>query len=129
MRPEELKQNVTVYGPFFPEPVQIIIAVPMGSSVKLIGKGVRSSTARFRVQLVESRLQFSECLIGHGTKRAQGVVVGYSLLWAYVAEHIQLLLVFSTHAFFLSGCAVETREFRGTPSPSKRVFPQPARTH
>ncbi|MGA2237261.1 MAG: hypothetical protein ABSG23_17510, partial [Terriglobales bacterium] len=28
------------------------------------------------------------------------------------------LLVFSTHAFFLSGCAVETREFRGTPSAS-----------
>jgi len=41
---EDLKQNVTVYGPLFPEPVQIIIAVPMGSSVKLIGKGVRSST-------------------------------------------------------------------------------------
>src|ERR1039457_2938821 len=55
------------------------------------------------------------------------MVLGYSLLWAYVAEHIQLLLVFSTHAFFLSGCAVETREFRGTPSPSKRVFPHPAR--
>ena len=44
MLPEELKQNVTVYGPLFPEPVQIIIAIPMGSSVKLIGKGVRSST-------------------------------------------------------------------------------------
>ena len=44
MRSEELKQNVTVYGPLFPEPVQIIIAIPMGSSVKLIGKGVRSST-------------------------------------------------------------------------------------
>src|ERR1700722_12483906 len=44
MRPEELKQNVTVYGPLFPEPVQIIIAVPMGSSIKLIGKGVRSNT-------------------------------------------------------------------------------------
>src|ERR1700733_15209210 len=44
MLPEELKQNVTVYGPLFPEPVQIIIAVPMGSSVKLVGKGVRSST-------------------------------------------------------------------------------------
>jgi hypothetical protein len=26
-----------------------------------------------------------------------------------------------------SGCAVETREFRGTPSASNRVFPQPAR--
>jgi len=45
----------------------------------------------------------------------------------YVAEHIQLLLIFSTHAFFLSGCAVETREFRDTPSASNRVFPQPAK--
>src|SRR5208283_1081798 len=44
MLPEDLKQNITVYGPLFPEPVQIIIAVPMGNSVKLIGKGVRSST-------------------------------------------------------------------------------------
>jgi hypothetical protein len=54
--------------------------------------------------------------------------LGYSLLRAYVAEHIQLLLVFSTHTFFLSGCAVETREFRGTASALNRVFPQPART-
>jgi hypothetical protein len=44
MQPEELKQNITVYGPLFPEPVQVIMAIPMGSSVKLIGKGVRSST-------------------------------------------------------------------------------------
>ncbi|MGO9403028.1 MAG: hypothetical protein ACLPVW_06095, partial [Terriglobales bacterium] len=42
-------------------------------------------------------------------------------------EHIQLLLVFSTHAFFLSGCAVETRVFRGAASASNRVFPQPVR--
>ena len=42
MQPEELKQNVTVYGPLFPEPVQIILAVPMGTSVKLIGKGALS---------------------------------------------------------------------------------------
>jgi hypothetical protein len=44
MLPEDLKQNVIVYGPLFPEPVQVIIAVTMGNSVKLIGKGVRSST-------------------------------------------------------------------------------------
>jgi hypothetical protein len=31
-----------------------------------------------------------------------------------VAEYVQLLLVFSTHEFFLSGCAVETTEFCGT---------------
>src|ERR1022692_650044 len=55
------------------------------------------------------------------------MVLGYSLLRAYVAEHIQLLLVFSTHTSFLSGCAVETRAFRGTESASNRVFPQPAR--
>jgi|ERR1017187_5836761 hypothetical protein len=42
MQPGDLKQNVTVHGPLFPEPVQIILAIPMGSSVKLIGKGVRS---------------------------------------------------------------------------------------
>ena len=39
MLPEDLKQNVTVYGPLFPEPVQIILAIPMGSSIKVIGKG------------------------------------------------------------------------------------------
>jgi hypothetical protein len=54
------------------------------------------------------------------------VVSGHSMLWADIAEDIQLLLVFSAHAFFLSGCA-ETREFRGTASASNRVFPQPAK--
>ena len=39
------------------------------------------------------------------------MVLGHSLLWAYVAKHIQLLLIFSTHTFFLSGCAVEIRGF------------------
>lgn len=33
---------------------------------------------------------------------------------ADVAEHIQLMLVFSTHAFFLSVPVVETRESSGT---------------
>jgi hypothetical protein len=36
-----------------------------------------------------------------------------SLLRAYVAKRIQLLLIFPAHAFFLSGRFVETREFRG----------------
>ena len=44
MHPDDLKQNVTVYGPLFPEPVQIILAIPMGGSVKLVGKGVRTNT-------------------------------------------------------------------------------------
>ena len=44
-------------------------------------------------------------------------------LGADVAEHVQLLLVFSAHAFFLSVRTVETREFSG----STCVFPQPAK--
>jgi hypothetical protein len=30
MRLEELKSNVTVRGPLFPEPVQVIVAIPTG---------------------------------------------------------------------------------------------------
>jgi len=63
------------------------------------------------VQPVEPWLQFPQCLIGHDTKRAQGVILRNSLLGANVAEHIQLLLVVSAHAFFLSAYAVETRDF------------------
>lgn len=44
MQAEELKQNITVYGPLFPEPVQVILAVRMGDAVKLVGKGLRSNT-------------------------------------------------------------------------------------
>ncbi len=42
MDKSELKPNIVVNGPFFPEPVQVIVAVPMGAAVKLIGKGSRS---------------------------------------------------------------------------------------
>src|SRR5438552_5580971 len=66
------------------------------------------------VQLVEPWLQLLSRLIGHGTQRTQWVVLRNSLLRADVAEHVQLLLVFSAHASFLSGCVVETREFSGT---------------
>lgn len=44
MLAEDLKPNITVHGPLFPEPVQIIMAVSMGASVKLIGKGVQSNS-------------------------------------------------------------------------------------
>jgi hypothetical protein len=61
---------------------------------------------RLGVQPVEPWLQFPQCLIGHDTKRAQGVIVRNSLLWADVAEYVQLLFVFSSHALFFNrfGC-------------------------
>ncbi|MBW2126683.1 MAG: DEAD/DEAH box helicase, partial [Deltaproteobacteria bacterium] len=37
MKTDELKPNVIVRGPIFPEPVQVIVAIPMGDSVKLVG--------------------------------------------------------------------------------------------
>jgi hypothetical protein len=40
MRFDQLKPNVVIRGPIFPEPVQIIVTVPMGTSVKLVGKGL-----------------------------------------------------------------------------------------
>ncbi len=43
MKIGDLRQNITVYGPLFPEPVQIIVTMPMGDSIKLIGKGTRTN--------------------------------------------------------------------------------------
>jgi SNF2 family DNA or RNA helicase len=40
MHIDQLKPHVVVRGPLFPEPVQVIVTIPMGSAVKLIGKGL-----------------------------------------------------------------------------------------
>ena len=51
------------------------------------------------------------------------MVLRDSLLGVYVAEHSQLLIVVSTHEFFLPVCAVETKEFFGTPFAFPSVHP------
>ena len=38
----QLKPDVVVRGPLFPEPVQVIVATPVGDAVKLIGKGLNT---------------------------------------------------------------------------------------
>src|SRR2546421_8798328 len=40
MRFDQLKPNIVVRGPIFPEPVRVIVSIPMGASVKLVGKGL-----------------------------------------------------------------------------------------
>src|SRR4029079_4291165 len=42
MRLDQLKPNIIIRGPLFPEPIQILVVIPMGASVKLIGKGLNS---------------------------------------------------------------------------------------
>src|SRR5438876_3007635 len=40
---DQLKPNIIVRGPIFPEPVQVIVAIQMGTSVKLVGKGLNTN--------------------------------------------------------------------------------------
>ena len=42
MTAEQLHPNTILRGPIFPEPVQVIVAIPMGESVKLVGKGLHT---------------------------------------------------------------------------------------
>jgi superfamily II DNA or RNA helicase len=42
VRIADIKANIVVRGPIFPEPVQVLVVVPMGESVKIIGKGLDS---------------------------------------------------------------------------------------
>ncbi|HYG35695.1 MAG TPA: helicase, partial [Clostridia bacterium] len=43
MKLEELKPDKILRGPLFPEPVQVILATPMGAGVKLVSKGLQTS--------------------------------------------------------------------------------------
>ena len=45
MQIDQLKPNAIVRGPLFHEPIQIIISIPMGASVKLFGKGLTTGRA------------------------------------------------------------------------------------
>lgn len=42
MHKHELKANVIIFGPIFPEPVQVMMTQDMGPLVKVIGKGLRT---------------------------------------------------------------------------------------
>lgn len=42
MQLEELQPNAIITGSLFPEPVQVIVTIPMGTSLKLIGKGLQT---------------------------------------------------------------------------------------
>jgi len=55
------------------------------------------------------------CGCGEVSYRFSRATLGFARILdlARAPGHIDLLLVFSKHAFFLSGCRVETREFSG----------------
>ena len=43
MQVAQIKANTILKGPLFPEPVQVIVTVPMGDAIKVIAKGLRTS--------------------------------------------------------------------------------------
>ena len=59
MKSEDLKPNKILRGPLFPEPVQVLVATPMGSAVKLIGKGLQTNKV-FEVVLTQEKLALLE---------------------------------------------------------------------
>lgn len=40
---DQLKPNTTVHGPILPEPVKVIVTIPLGNSLKLVGKGLKTN--------------------------------------------------------------------------------------
>lgn len=46
---EDLSPGVVVEGPILPEPVEILTTVPMGTSIKLVGKGLHPGQVRDRI--------------------------------------------------------------------------------
>jgi len=56
----QLKPNVIVRGAILPEPVQVLATVPLGESVKLIGKGLKTGQVHEPI-LNASQLALLEC--------------------------------------------------------------------
>jgi len=55
----ELKPNVIVRGPLFPEPVQVLVVIPMGDSVKLVGKGLTTGQVHEPILSAEQLIQLT----------------------------------------------------------------------
>ena len=51
---DQLKPNKILHGAIFPEPVQVIVTIPMGDAVKLVAKGVNT------MRVYEPILTFSD---------------------------------------------------------------------
>jgi superfamily II DNA or RNA helicase len=61
MPTDTLKPNVTLRGPIFPEPVQVIVVTPRGDSTQIIGRGLQTNQVYDRILSAEqvTMLQFS----------------------------------------------------------------------
>ena len=65
----KLKSGTIVRGPNFPEPVQVIVAVPMGDSLKLIAKGIKTNQV---YEPILSAAQLAQLTISPATEPFDG---------------------------------------------------------
>jgi hypothetical protein len=42
---DQLKPSKVLRGPMFPEPVEVLVTLPMGAAVKMVGRGLQSGKA------------------------------------------------------------------------------------
>ncbi|MCT7960011.1 DUF3883 domain-containing protein [Laspinema sp. D1] len=62
MQPQQLKPNAIVTGSLFPEPVQVIVTIPLGNSLKLIGKGLQTHQVYERILTLEQLAELNVSL-------------------------------------------------------------------
>src|SRR3954452_6093216 len=60
MMPDEVRVGTVIIGPLLPEPIEVLAVVPLGDSVKLVGKGLKTGLVRDPV-LSQSQLAQRRC--------------------------------------------------------------------
>lgn len=76
IRFDDLLPGVVVRGPLLPEPVEVITTIPMGESVKLVAKGLRTGQVR---DPILSAAQFAQLTISPATEPFDGDPVRFRL--------------------------------------------------
>jgi hypothetical protein len=71
MEREQLKPNVVIRGPIFPEPVQVIVTVSLGEAVKVIAKGLRTGQVHEPVLARTHEKMQSFCISARECRRMQ----------------------------------------------------------
>ena len=59
MLEEKIKPGITVSGPLIPEPIEVLAIVPMGASLKVIGRGTKTGLTHDPIFSVEQLAQLT----------------------------------------------------------------------
>lgn len=90
-----LKPNTIIRGPIFPEPLQVITTVPIGDSIKLIGKGLKTNQV---YEPILSKEQLGQIIITPEKEPFDGDSVKFRL----GVEALRLSLAYEYDPFFLT---------------------------